>query len=55
VRLAKKATMLSLRGQIMAHLERTESLYLNELMNVRDAHEGISAFIEKRAPVWTHA
>ncbi len=55
VRLAKKATMLSLRGQIMAHLEQTESLYLNELMNVRDAHEGISAFIEKRAPVWTHA
>ncbi len=55
VRLAKKATTLSSRGQIMAHLEGAESLYLNELMNLRDAHEGISAFIEKRAPVWTHA
>lgn len=55
VRMAKKATMLSSRGQIMAHLEQAESLYLNDLMKLSDSHEGIKAFIERRAPVWTHA
>lgn len=55
VRMAKKATMLSARGQIMAHLEQAESLYLNDLMKLSDSHEGIAAFIERRAPRWTHA
>jgi cyclohexa-1,5-dienecarbonyl-CoA hydratase len=54
VRLAKKATMLSARDQIMAQLERAEDLYLYELMALSDAHEGIAAFVEKRAPEWTH-
>ncbi len=55
VRLAKKATLLSARGQIMAHLERAERLYLDELMSLSDAREGIEAFVEKRAPHWSHA
>lgn len=55
VRLAKKATLLSARGQIMDHLEQAERLYLDELMSLSDAREGIEAFIEKRAPQWSHA
>lgn len=55
VRLAKKATSIVARGQIMAHLERAERLYLDELMSLSDAHEGIEAFVQKRAPQWSHA
>ena len=55
VRMAKKATVLVARRSIMAHLEQVEHLYLEELMKLSDAHEGIAAFIEKRPPAWTHA
>ena len=55
VRLAKRATIMMAREQILTHLDRVEKLYLDELMKVSDAHEGIAAFIEKRAPKWTHA
>lgn len=33
-------------------LERTEDIYLNELMKTEDAHEGVNAFMEKRKPEW---
>src|SRR5919112_6782803 len=33
-------------------LERTEDIYLNELMKTEDAHEGVQAFMEKRKPDW---
>lgn len=55
VRAAKSATMLAAREQIMAHLDRAERMYLDELMKVSDAHEGIAAFLGKRAPAWKHA
>lgn len=55
VRLAKRATMLAAREQILAHLERAEALYLGELMKLSDAHEGVAAFMEKRTPEWKHA
>jgi len=55
VRLAKRATTLLSRDQMLAHLERTEQLYLDELMRLSDAHEGIAAFMEKRPPQWKHA
>jgi cyclohexa-1,5-dienecarbonyl-CoA hydratase len=35
-------------------LPTVERLYLEELMNTADAHEGLAAFLEKRAPVWKH-
>jgi len=34
-------------------LTEIENLYLDELIRTQDAVEGIRAFLEKRAPVWT--
>ena len=53
--MAKRATTLVARDQILAHLERVEKLYLEEMMRVSDAHEGIAAFMEKREPKWRHS
>ncbi len=55
VRLAKRATSWVVRTQILEQLDATEAMYLDELMKLQDAHEGISAFVEKRSPVWKHA
>ena len=33
-------------------LARSEKIYLDELMQTEDAHEGIQAFMEKRQPKW---
>jgi cyclohexa-1,5-dienecarbonyl-CoA hydratase len=33
-------------------LARAERIYLDELMQTEDAHEGIQAFMEKRQPKW---
>jgi cyclohexa-1,5-dienecarbonyl-CoA hydratase len=35
-------------------LKRTEALYLNQLMALKDPQEGIEAFIQKRSPNWKH-
>lgn len=55
VRLSKRATCLVSREQVLAQLDRTEALYLDELMKLDDASEGIAAFMEKRSPSWRHA
>ena len=55
VRLSKRATCLAWREQVLAQLDRTETLYLDELMKLDDASEGIAAFMEKRSPNWRHA
>jgi len=55
MRMAKRATALVTREQILTHLEQVEKLYLDELMKLSDAHEGIAAFVEKRSPNWKHA
>lgn len=50
LRLCKRAVRLGADG--WAKLAEMEILYLDELMSTKDAHEGVAAFIEKRAPVW---
>ena len=55
VRLSKRATCFAAREQSLAHLDQTEAMYLGALMKLHDAHEGVAAFLEKRAPVWRHA
>ena len=55
VRMAKRATTMRTREQILDHLKDVEKLYLKELMELSDAHEGIAAFVEKRSANWTHA
>ena len=54
VRMAKRATSIVAREQILDHLKRVEKLYLKELMELSDAHEGIAAFMQKRTPEWKH-
>jgi cyclohexa-1,5-dienecarbonyl-CoA hydratase len=35
-------------------LKRSEELYLKELLETEDVEEGVQAFLEKRAPRWSH-
>lgn len=53
LRLAKRA-VAAVAPPIGAVLAGVESLYLNELMRHADPLEGLTAFIEKRKPVWSH-
>jgi cyclohexa-1,5-dienecarbonyl-CoA hydratase len=52
LRFAHRAARLELHRRIREDLPRVESLYLNELMQTKDAVEGIEAFLEKRTPAW---
>ena len=54
LRLAKEA-MRAARGRSVGDGHAAVSrLYMDRLMTTRDAHEGLAAFLEKRAPVWAH-
>lgn len=55
MRLAKRSTVRAFREQFLAELDQAEKLYVDELMKLSDAHEGIAAFMEKRSPSWKHA
>ena len=44
---------VSLKGFSEA-LEKSENLYLHELLETEDVEEGIRAFLEKRKPDWKH-
>lgn len=37
-----------------AALERSEQIYLNQLLRTEDVEEGVAAFSAKRKPVWQH-
>jgi len=39
-------------ADFLKQLEEVERVYLSELMQTRDAQEGIRAFLEKREPIW---
>lgn len=49
----KRALQMGL-GNWDASAEDLEKLYLEELMETVDAHEGLAAFMEKRPAVWKH-
>lgn len=44
---------VSLRN-FSADLKRSEELYLRELLRTEDVEEGVTAFLEKRKPRWSH-
>jgi cyclohexa-1,5-dienecarbonyl-CoA hydratase len=50
VRAAREGMLPEVRRRIAA----VERLYLDGVMNTRDANEGLEAFIAKRQPVWEH-
>ncbi len=57
LRLTKRAVRMSRgaeeqRSRFAEALTAVEELYLGPLMDTEDAHEGLAAFMEKRAPVW---
>jgi cyclohexa-1,5-dienecarbonyl-CoA hydratase len=55
---ALKQALQAVRGDVAtrmkSQLERVEKQYLEVLMAGRDPLEGLTAFIEKRAPEWQH-
>jgi cyclohexa-1,5-dienecarbonyl-CoA hydratase len=48
----KRAVRVGSVGRFDDALAAVEELYLRRLMDTEDAHEGLAAFMEKRAPVW---
>lgn len=54
VRKAWRAARRPLWDALRNDLAALERLYLRDLMAHRDPVEGITAFVEKREPVWTH-
>jgi cyclohexa-1,5-dienecarbonyl-CoA hydratase len=55
LRVANKAAMTMLSAIYSGNIKKVEALYLDELMSTTDAAEGITAFLEKRAPQWKDA
>ena len=52
LKLTKKAIYQGVDGDFKDVLAKIEDIYLNEVMKTEDANEGLSAFLEKRAPSW---
>ena len=54
IRFALRAARLARLDAIRDGLAAVERLYLQGLMNTRDANEGLAAFLARRAPAWEH-
>ena len=52
LRFARRAFRLAQNADFYERLAAVERLYLDDLMETRDANEGLNAFVEKRKPVW---
>lgn len=52
LRLTRKAMMSGLKDDLEPSLQLIEEIYINQLMKSHDAHEGLTAFMEKRKPEW---
>jgi cyclohexa-1,5-dienecarbonyl-CoA hydratase len=53
LRFAKRAYRIAQADDFEERLGAIERLYIDELTKTDDAHEGLAAFIEKRAPKWS--
>ena len=51
---AMRAARATLVAKLRSRLAEVETLYLEGLMNTRDAVEGLQAFLDKRTPKWEH-
>jgi cyclohexa-1,5-dienecarbonyl-CoA hydratase len=49
------ASRVNVRRQVETVLPELERLYLDSLMNTKDAVEGVEAFLAKRPPMWSDA
>jgi cyclohexa-1,5-dienecarbonyl-CoA hydratase len=54
LRLAKQAVRAARGRSVADGHEEVSRLYMDRLMETRDAREGLAAFLERRAPVWAH-
>ncbi len=52
LRFAVRAARIKFNHVLSNFLPQLESLYLDKLMETKDANEGINSFIEKRKPNW---
>ncbi len=52
LKMTKRAVDRGLYTSVNEGVKAVEQLYLGELMQTEDAHEGLNAFLEKRKPVW---
>jgi len=52
LRHALRAARSNFNKVFLEELKALEDVYLDQLMETKDANEGINAFIEKRKPVW---
>jgi len=52
LRIAVKAARHDYVERMKRKLDTVEKMYIDELMNTKDPVEGLTAFLEKRTPVW---
>jgi cyclohexa-1,5-dienecarbonyl-CoA hydratase len=52
LRYGVKAARIKFNHLMRNFLPQLEQIYVNQLMETKDANEGINSFLEKRAPVW---
>lgn len=52
LRLSKKSVDRGLYSTVSYAIGQIEDIYLNELMKLEDANEGLMSFLEKRPPKW---